>query len=213
VRASIGTMSITTPPPGLADRAHGAKAGSWSRRLRSAAAVAAGAAGALLIAGCGGHSPAAQVASAPASARGAQSSAPAVTGGQPAGLQGPTVPDNATGAQLKRLVNPYYECLQQHGDQTISSKPGGLMAPGGPVPAAAAAACAALRPHPPWQQLPQYNPHYQQDMAAWVNCMNAHGVPSRLVPGGFTFTGAQPADLVQVQTQCEMSAFGDQNAK
>jgi hypothetical protein len=156
------------------------------------------------------------VASIPASARGAS------PGGQrtaasagPAGLTGPTLPDNASMAETKRIVNPYFQCLEAHGDHAIGSKPDGLMGPlnnsDTPAIRAAQAACASLRPHPPWQELPAYNPHYNQDMAKWINCMNVHGIHVHAVPGGWTYdsSGPLPADANGVQVQCEMTAFGE----
>jgi hypothetical protein len=165
-----------------------------------------------VLAGCGngaGSGAAKQVASLPGATGSAGRSA-AAAGTQKFGLQGPTLPDNASLAQMKRIVNPWFACLEAHGDHAIGSKGPGILSPSGPIPAAAAKACQRLRPHPPWQEIPADNPQYNKDFATWVNCMNARGMSVRAVPGGWNFNSAnEPADADKIQVQCEMQAFGE----
>jgi hypothetical protein len=128
---------------------------------------------------------------------------------------GVTVPDNASAAEARRLINPYYSCLEDHGVTGIGTKPGGLMGPSEkfpntPLVVTAEKDCAPKKPHAPWQEIPADNPNYQADMAKWVNCMNARGVPVTPNSQGWTFASShEPADAGQVQLECEMTAFGE----
>jgi hypothetical protein len=159
------------------------------------------------------------VASLPAShsaSPGRGTGSPAAAAGQsgPAGLQGVTMPANASPAETARIMNAWASCLQAHGDPDFATKkgPGGIEAPTtspSKFPAAAKA-CRSLQPHPPWQEMPQYNPSYQRDFAQWVTCLNARGVPVKAVPGGWNYDGTSslsPARQEKVTVQCEMRAF------
>lgn len=165
------------------------------------------------LAGCAGsHGTATrQVASVPSTA-GAATSGPAgsrSTGAasDPSGPQGPTIPDGASRQEARRLYQPWYQCLTKHGvahlpNSTLASRddPRTLKA--------AEAACQSLQPHPPRQQIPADNPHYKQDLAAWVNCMNAHGGHVHVVPGGWTYDNSSASDLSRkVEFSCEKKAF------
>jgi len=176
--------------------------------------VAAGAVS--LLAACGGGgSGSAAAAQGVASIAASGGTRPAVQ--QTAPVQtGVLLPDNASPAEAKRIVNAYYSCLEDHGVTTgIGSKPNGLMGPEGsfpntPLVATAEKDCASKKPHPPWQEIPADNPNYQNDMRAWINCMNSRGVPVRAVSGGWTFVSSHvPADESQIELECEMKAFGE----
>jgi len=173
--------------------------------------VAAGAVS--LLAACGGGSGSAAAAQGVASIAASGGTRPAAE--QTAPVQtGVLLPDNASEAETKRIVNAYYSCLQGHGVTGIGSKPNGLMAPGNipntPLVATAEKDCASKKPHPPWQEIPADNPNFQNDMRAWVNCMNSRGVPVTAVSGGWNFASShEPADADQIQLECEMKAFGD----
>jgi hypothetical protein len=159
------------------------------------------------------------VASLPASP-GQPSSGASTTAGQggPAGLTGVTMPDNATPAERNRIEDAWASCMEAHGEHHFVAKPGG---PGGfltwTVPLtqllpAAVQACRSLQPHPPWQEMPQYNPNYQRDFAQWVTCLNAKGVPVKAVPGGWTYNGTSSLSAAQqdkVTLECEMQAFNE----
>ncbi len=171
---------------------------------------------ALLVTGCGGGSSAGTpVASLPATGGARVGGQHASAGSSPTGLEGPTLPVNASVAEIKRIVNPYFQCLQAHGDPNIGSKPNGIMGPNSstvtPAISAAQAACRSLLPHGPWQEMPQYNPHYNQDMAAWVNCLNAHGIHVHQTSDGWTYdsSGPLPPGSGQTTVRCEMKAFGE----
>jgi len=147
-------------------------------------------------------------------------STPTSAGGQggPAGLTGVTMPDNATPAERNRIEDAWASCMEAHGEHHFAAKPGG---PGGfltwTVPLtqllpAALQACRSLQPHPPWQEMPQYNPNYQRDFAQWVTCLNAKGVPVKAVPGGWTYNGTSSLSAAQqdkVTLGCEMQAFNE----
>jgi hypothetical protein len=193
--------------------------------LRTASRVAprtAGLAAALvLLAACAsgsGSGATGQVASIPSSGGTAgsvgQGSAAAVPSHP--NLEGPALPDEATDAQIKAIEGPWFRCLGAHGTPLATNpKQPGVMAPTGAIPAAARKACLSLQPHAPWQEIPADNPNYKLDMAKWINCMNARGVGVKATSGGptaggWTFTNPnEPADENQVETQCEMQAFGD----
>jgi hypothetical protein len=194
------------------------------KRQQVAAIMAALTVITLTACGSGGGGQAAgtsSVASLPAShsaspGRGTASPAAAAAAGQsgPAGLQGVTMPANASPAETARIMNAWASCLQAHGDPDFATKkgPGGIEAPTtspSKFPAAAKA-CRSLQPHPPWQEMPQYNPSYQRDFAQWVTCLNARGVPVKAVPGGWNYDGTSslsPARQEKVTVQCEMRAF------
>lgn len=203
---------------------------SAKNRTASIAAICA----AIAVTACGGQAVsggtgAGSVASLPASsATGSQQSsgADSTAGGQsgqsgPTGLTGVTMPDNATPAERNRIQDAWATCMEAHGDHHFVDKPSG---PGGFLTTdatmtqiasefpAAIKACASLQPHPPWQQMPQYNPDYQRDYARWINCMNRSGVPVTAVPGGFDYDGTSSLSQAQQQkvtVQCEMQAFDE----
>lgn len=105
----------------------------------------------------------------------------------PADLAGVTMPDGAAGGYLTPTGS-------------YDQFPGAVKA------------CRSLQPHPPWQEMPQYNPNYQRDFARWVNCMNAEGVPAKAVPGGWDFNGTSSLSYAQqnkVTVTCEMRAFNE----
>jgi hypothetical protein len=137
----------------------------------------------------------------------------------PAGLEGVTIPDNASPAVRNRIQDAWASCMEAHGDHHFVDKPGG---PGGFLTTtdtmnqmvsefpAAVQACRSLQPHSPWQELPQYNPNYQRDFAQWVNCLNAKGLPVKAVPGGWTYNGTSSLSQAQqekVTVDCEIQAF------
>lgn len=135
--------------------------------------------------------------------------------GGPAGLTGVTVPDNAPPAVFNRVYNAWALCMQAHGDHDVYRKQDSagsfLMANAAGHPAAAKA-CQSLQPHPPWQEIPQYNPNYQRDFARWINCLNARGVPVKAVSGGWTYNGTSSLSAAQqtkVRVECEMRAFNE----
>ena len=179
--------------------------------------VAAGAVSLLAACGCGGSgsAAAAQGAATQGVASIAASGGTRPTAQQTAPVQtGVLLPDNASPAETKRIVNAYYSCLQEHGVTGIGSKPNGLMAPENipitPLVATAQKDCASKKPHPPWQELPAYNPNFQNDMRAWVNCMNSRGVAVQATSQGWTFaTSQEPADADQIELECEMKSFGE----
>jgi hypothetical protein len=182
--------------------------------LRVVAAVGA----VSLLAACGGGSgstTAAQGAAAQGVASIAASGGTRPTAQQTTPVQtGAVLPDNASPAETKRIVNAYYSCLQDHGVTGISTKPNGLMGPENipntPLVATAQKDCASKKPHPPWQEIPADNPNFQNDMRAWVNCMNSRGLSVKAVSGGWNFASShEPADANQIQVECEMQAFGE----
>jgi hypothetical protein len=144
---------------------------------------------------------------------------PASAGGQggPAGLTGVTLPDNATTAERNRIEDAWASCMESNGDHDFAVKsggPGGYLTPTVSITSfpAAVQACRSLQPHPPWQEMPQYNPNYQRDFARWVSCMNAKGVPVTAVPGGFDYDGTSslsPSQQQKVTVECEMQAFDE----
>lgn len=156
----------------------------------------------------------------PSSGAAAPPSSPAAQGG-PAGLTGVTVPDNASPAEQNRVQDAWASCMQAHGDHHWVEKrngPGVFLTSTDMYPQmvrefpAALKACAALAPHQPWQEMPQYNPNYQRDYAKWINCLNHRGVPVTAVPGGFDYNGTSslsPAQQRKVTVECEMQAFGE----
>jgi len=199
-----------------------------SIRKRGAAILSAGAV--IALAGCGGHAaqsaagvaslPAAQGQSPASSASSASStgSASSAGNGGPAGLTGVTMPDNATPAEQNRIENAWASCMQAHGDHDFAGKEnngaGTIEEPTAPASRypVAVKACASLQPHEPWQQMPQYNPNYNQDFAKWVNCLNAKGVPVKATTGGWTFNGTSRLSFTQqknVIAECEMQAFNE----
>jgi hypothetical protein len=178
--------------------------------LRVVAAVGA----VSLLAACGGGG-----SGSAAAAQGVASIA-ASGGTRPAAQQtapvqtGVLLPVNASEAEAKRIMNAYYSCLQGHGVTGIGTKPNGLMGPENiphtPLVATAEKDCASKKPHGPWQENPADNPNYQNDMRAWINCMNSRGVPVRAVAGGWNFVSTHvPADESQIELECEMKAFGE----
>lgn len=185
-------------------------------RLR-VAALAVSVAALPALAGCAGGSGARQVASIPSSGGVAGSASAESSEGQPGGAQkfnqpGVTLPDNASPAETKRIVNAWMGCLEANGDHSVATKSNGEMTPDAPVPAGAAKACQSLQPHPPWQEIPADNPNYNQDMARWVNCLNSRGIHVRGNSQGWTYTSNSnnlPPNAQQIQVQCEMKAFGE----
>jgi len=191
--------------------------------LRAASRIAfhlGGAAAALaLLAGCAGGSSsgaAGQVASISPSGTAASAGQPsaAASAGQPT-PGGPVLSENATIAEEKAALGPWYRCLGAHGTRLIeNSKYSGLPSPAGAISAAAMKACLSLQPHAPWQEIPADNPNYQLDMAKWINCMNAKGVGVKatsggVTAGGWTFTHSYgPPNQDQIVSQCETKAFG-----
>jgi hypothetical protein len=160
------------------------------------------------------------VASLPASPGQSPSAADTTKSGQsgPAGLDGVTMPDNASPSVLNRIEDAWASCMEAHGDHHFATKKdgaaGGYLTPtsGYSQFPAAVKACRSLQPHPPWQEMPQYNPDYQRDFARWVNCMNAEGVPVKAVPGGWDFNGTSSLSYAQqnrVTVTCEMRAFNE----
>ena len=181
-------------------------------RLAVRAGPAAAAALLAALAGCASTpGPATrQVASLPsATSATTQSSGsqPTGAGSGPAGLQGPTIPNDASKAQYMRLTQPWDQCLQQHGVAHLPGTVGSNLEPH--TLKTAETACQSLQPHPPWQQMPAYNPRYRQDLAAWVNCLNGHGIHVHVIPGGWTFDSSAPLppDERQVELSCEAKAF------
>jgi hypothetical protein len=182
---------------------------SLSGRLRVVAVIAAAA----VLTGCGssgsGGASAQGVASLPATG----SPRPSPSGSSV--LPGVTIPDNATQAQLTHIMNAYASCQETHGDTAINTKSDGMMVPeqnSAQRYPGAVKACQSIQPHPPWQEMPQYNPNYQQDEAAWVNCMNARGVPVQAVPGGWNYNGPSRLSGLQrhqVYVECEMKSFNE----
>jgi len=173
--------------------------------------VAAGAVSLLAACGGGGSGSAAAVqgvasiAASGAARSAAQQTAPVQTG--------VLLPANASFAEIKRVMNAYYSCLQDHGVTGIGSK-SGMLAPANipdtPLVATAEKDCASKKPHPPWQEIPADNPNFQNDMRAWVNCMNSRGMSVMAVSGGWDFTSShQPANSDQIEVECEMKAFGE----
>jgi hypothetical protein len=145
--------------------------------------------------------------------------ASASAGGQggPTGLTGVTMPDNATTAERNRIEDTWASCMESHGDHDFATKsggPGGYLTPTVSITnfPAAVQACRSLQPHPPWQEMPQYNPNYRRDFAQWVSCMNAMEVPVTAVPGGFDYDGTSslsPSQQQKVTVECEMRAFDE----
>jgi hypothetical protein len=175
----------------------------------------------IALTACGGHGTHSStgVASLPASpGQPSASSAGSADNGGPAGLSGVTVPDNAPPAEMDRIFNAWASCMQAHGDHEFYSKRNGDGAIQFPVGnpdskyPSAVSACAALHPHQPWQEMPQYNPNYNQDFAKWINCLNAKGVPVKATPGGWTYNGTSrlsDAAKQKVEVVCEMQAFNE----
>lgn len=137
--------------------------------------------------------------------------------GGPAGVTGVTLPDNATTAERNRIDDAWASCMESHGDHDFAAKsggPGGYLTPTVSITQfpAAVQACQSLQPHPPWQEMPRYNPNYQRDFARWVSCMNAKGLPVKAVPGGWTYDGTSslsPSQQQKVTVECEIRAFHD----
>ena len=195
-------MPILIPLPGPAARAARAAA------LTAAVALLPALAGCASSPGPGTR----QVASLPsatAATAGSAGSQPTGAGSGPASLQGPTVPDGASREQVMRLYKPWYQCLQEHG---VVNLPNSVLAKrdNPQTLKVAEGACQSLQPHPPWQEMPAYNPHYNRDLAAWVNCINAHGGHVHAIPGGWTFDSSSappPPGFAQVELGCEEQAF------
>lgn len=191
---------------------------------RKRAAIAAAALTIITLTACGsgggqaGRAGTGNVASLPASPSQVSSSAGTAPAGQsgPAGLTGVTMPDNASPAERDHIEDAWATCMEAHGDHQFTSKadgvPGGYLTPTGSLTPAALQACRSLQPHPPWQELPQYNPDYQRDSARWVNCLNRRGLPVQAVPGGWTYNGTSSlseAQQAKVEVECEMQAFNE----
>jgi hypothetical protein len=181
------------------------------------AALAAAAAAVLVagLAGCSTGSGSAAAKHGTSTPRPASSGSPAGqrltgTSSHRANLEGPTLPDNASAAEVRRIYKPWSACLEAHGVHKFVSKDG-LKEPASPVTPAILKSCQRLRPHPPWQEIPAYNPNYNKDMAAWIDCMNARGMGVVGNSHGWTFTGSGHPDgnIYQIQVQCEMQAFGE----
>jgi hypothetical protein len=176
----------------------------------------AGSSGQSGAAGTGG------VASLPASAGQSPSGTqtPASSQGGPAGLTGVTIPVNAPPAEVNHIQDAWATCMENHGDHDFVVKAGTggyLTSNDGQSGAAikfpaAFKACKSLQPHPPWQEIPQYNPNYNRDEARWVSCMNQRGVPVTAVRGGFDFDGTSKysqSEQDEITVECEMQAFNE----
>ncbi|QAY68665.1 hypothetical protein [Xylanimonas protaetiae] len=125
------------------------------------------------------------------------------------------------------LWNAYHQCLLDHGAQRNTAReaaaaPAGAPGPEiisvlDPVPAEAEAACTHAFPLMPPELDPDRNPHYRDDFLAQVACMQDRGAPVHLtkdsgdptLPSWTYDDGAQvPADLAQIEHDCELEAFG-----
>ena len=179
------------------------------------------------VAGCGG-SPSSSasgrptgVASIPSAAGSASSSSTSAPANTASGRPQERVDDSpATDA---RLSNRWMSCLQQHGATVyaLSGKTAGgitLLSIRGTPPHAAVVACASKQPLPPAAEDPNKNPHYQDDIRTWVNCINAKGyekvqaTSTGPTAGGWTYvTPATPANAAKAaaaERACEIKAFG-----
>jgi hypothetical protein len=195
------------------------------RLLRGAALGAVAAACLVSLTACGGGSSGTsdpQVASLPST--GAASGASQQAGGQS------VTSANSTGRPQERLddtpqqdaayIRAWDVCLVAHGAHYsgMQGKDGPDLAD--PLPSAALAACVDKLPLLPPELVSGTNPNYLADWKAEVACMRSHGVLVHLVsetdggdPNGLTYTfdsgtASAPADLGQVDTECQTAAFG-----
>jgi hypothetical protein len=160
------------------------------------------------------------VASLPAPAGQSPSGTQTAAGSQggPKGLTGVTLPDNAPPAEVNRIQAAWATCMENHGDHDFVAKAGGYLTSNDGLSGAAIKfpaalkACKSLQPHPPWQEIPQYNPNYNRDEARSVSCMNQRGVPVTAVPGGWNFDGTSKyseSERDKITVECEMQAFNE----
>jgi hypothetical protein len=145
----------------------------------------------------------------------AQQSPSAAAAVRPPGV---TVPPGASTTVSMRIYNNYARCLLAHhapAGMAIVGKGVSADPPDTPAAHAAAQACVALKPHPPWQEMPAYNANYRLEQAKWVNCMIAGGL--KIVDVTPTSWAIADGDVPQAQSpagsalmlRCEKRAFGD----
>lgn len=190
--------------------------------LVSAAALTA-------VAGCGAanssaNDPVASIPSSSSSAQTAASAAASTAGATAAAVTGsggqPGVVERLddTPQQIDAIISAWNSCLVAHG-ATYGNVPGVAGSKNlANIPISAKAACVDKQPVLPPQLNPASNPRYRADWIAEIACMRGHGVMVHLTadssngPGGLAYTydaGAQPpANLGQIQQQCQLKAFG-----
>ena len=195
------------------------------RLVRIAALGGATAACLITLTACAGSSGASdpQVASLPSTGA---ASGPSQDAGTTGSTQGPQERLDDTPQQDAAYIQAWDACLVAHGAHYTTQQAGAESTGGAvgeqvadPVPAAATAACVDKLPRLPPELVSGTNPNYVADSKAEVACMRSHGVLVHLVsdtsggdPNGLTWTfdsggTPTPADLSQVQSECQMAAF------
>jgi len=147
--------------------------------LRSSAPfVVAAAFIAIATAGCSSGNHQAQVAALPTGAASGGSPSASASAGVPASSRPRERLDEST-SQLEALAAPWNECIAAHGGNgKVSGKGTSGMSAATVQPAveaAAEAACANLKPLPPWQYDPA-NPQAMGFVQHVVACLHQHGV-------------------------------------
>jgi hypothetical protein len=127
-----------------------------------------------------------------------------------------------TPQQIDAIITAWNDCLAAHG-ATYGNVPGVAGSQNlANIPASAKAACVDKQPQLPPQLDPAQNPQYRADSIANVACLRAHGVMVHLVsdnsvsPNGLSWTfdsdaSSPPANLSQIQQECQLKAFGGKN--
>ena len=124
-----------------------------------------------------------------------------------------------TPPQINAIIGAWDNCLVAHG-ATYGNVPGVAGSQNlANIPASAKAACMDKEPQLPPQLNPASNPHYRADSIANVACLRAHGVMVHLVAdtsvssNGLSWAfdsdaSSPPANLGQIQQECQLKAFG-----
>ena len=205
--------------------------------FRGASAVRAAAAACLLVlTACGGSgggeaSGKKEVASLPSSVAPSTSTSKGGGGSKQteASSTRPQMRLDMTDEERQALIDAWDACLVKHGARY--AQPGEQAGPAGntkaglkpsvadPVPQSAKNACTNKLPLLPPELDPGRNPHYRDDWVANVKCLRDHGIKVHLVEDNsdgdnalaWTFDdneGAVPADMTQIEHNCELAAFG-----
>lgn len=203
--------------------------GLSGRPIRGGMLGAVTAACLLTLAGCGGSSGVSgpQVASLPTTGAASAATRQAAAGqSTAASTQGPQERLDDTPQQDAAYIQSWDACLVAHGAHYTTQQAGAKSSTGvvaeqvaDPIPQAASAACVDKLPRLPPELVSGTNPDYVTDWKAEVACMRSHGVLVHLVsdtsggdPDGLAWTfdsatTSSPADLDQIQSECQVAAF------
>ncbi|WP_406167073.1 hypothetical protein OIE52_13725 [Streptomyces canus] len=114
----------------------------------------------------------------------------------------PVIRLDSSTEETNRMWDSWYACLRAKGGPLKG-------APTTPAEKAGAKACASKQPITPPELDPATNPDYSDDLRAWVECLNAHGVKVTMVGSSdYSFDQSQNTPhFNEIDTACQVKAF------